>query len=56
MNGKASKLISRFCHWTGRNYNEMKRWYEGLSGPQRAEATKMMRDEVAKHEPVEQDA
>jgi len=50
MNGKVSKLISRFCHTTGRNYLDMKKWYQGLSDPQRAEATAMMREQLAAKE------
>lgn len=46
MNGKVSKLLSRFCHLTGRNYLEMKKWYEGLTEPQRVEANAMMRQQL----------
>lgn len=53
MNGKVSKLLSRFCHKTGRNYLEMKKWYEALAEPQRADATKMMREQIGeKKEPT----
>ena len=47
MNQKASKLISRFCRVSGRDYDEMKRWFDGLASPQRAEATAMMRGHIA---------
>lgn len=43
-NRKTSKLLSRYASATGRNYNEMKKWFDGLSMPQRGEATQMMRE------------
>jgi hypothetical protein len=45
-NRKTSKLLSRYASATGRNYNEMKKWYDGLSMPQRSEATQLMREAI----------
>jgi hypothetical protein len=46
MSQKTSKLISRFASVTGRNYDEMKRWFEGLNGPQRDEAVQHMKETI----------
>jgi hypothetical protein len=46
MSQKTSKLLARFASVTGRDYDEMKRWFDGLNGPQRDEAVRHMKATV----------
>jgi hypothetical protein len=52
-NGKVCKLLRAYSRVTGRNSDEMKRWYNGLNWPQRAEANKVMREAIAPKQEVE---
>lgn len=47
MRGKTVKLIVEYARMKGMDVEEMKRWYEALNAPQREEAGKMMRSELA---------
>lgn len=46
-NAKVSRLLRKYSTRTGRNYDQMKTWYEDLTWPLRAEANKVMRAELA---------
>jgi hypothetical protein len=43
---KTAKLIRKFSRATGRNSDQVQKWFEGLTTPQRQEATDMMRKTV----------
>lgn len=44
MGQKTNKLIARFCSVTGRNVDDMKKWFDALTAPQRDEAVRHMKE------------
>lgn len=44
MSQKTSKLLGRFAGMTGRNYDDLKKWFESLTAPQRDEAVRHMKE------------
>lgn len=46
MSQKTSKLLSRFASMTGRNLDQLKKWFDGLDAPGRDEAVKHMKATV----------